>query len=96
MWSRVPSVNFASTLRKTATTSSLDVPSQQQHGPSLLSPPFECAVARLWTVPRPASIPERHFDSFILLVCWQLWKRRNAIIFEGVTTSITSFWSIEA
>ena len=30
----------------------------------------------------PAHIPGKHFDTFLLLCCWQLWKRRNNVIFR--------------
>ena len=30
----------------------------------------------------PAHIPGKHFHTFLLLCCWQLWKRRNNAIFR--------------
>ncbi|RLM69312.1 uncharacterized protein C2845_PM17G05660 [Panicum miliaceum] len=45
----------------------------------------EQAVADVLRLPRPSSIPAAHFDTFILLCYWQLWKRRNGIVFRGET-----------
>jgi hypothetical protein len=33
-------------------------------------------------IPRPDTIPAAHFDAFILLCCWHLWKRRNGITLD--------------
>jgi hypothetical protein len=32
---------------------------------------------------RPSAIPAKHYNMFILLCCWQLWKRRNDVVFRG-------------
>jgi hypothetical protein len=32
---------------------------------------------------RPPTIPTKHYNMFVLLCCWQLWKRRNAVVFRG-------------
>jgi len=53
-----------------------------------------CSVARLWTVPCPATLPAKHSSVYILLVCWQLWKQRNNLVFNGVPPSISRFWSV--
>jgi len=53
-----------------------------------------CSVARLWTVPCPAMLPNKHSSVYILLVCWQLWKQRNNFVFNGVPPSILRFWSV--
>ena len=29
----------------------------------------------------PRNIPQKHFATFIALCCWQLWKRRNGVVF---------------
>ncbi|CAN6228096.1 unnamed protein product [Urochloa humidicola] len=41
----------------------------------------------LHLLPRPALIPAEHFNTFVLLCCWQLWKRRNEKVFRGTTTT---------
>lgn len=38
--------------------------------------------------PRPASIASSHFDTFVLLCCWHLWKRRNGITFRQESMSL--------
>ena len=30
----------------------------------------------------PGHIPRKHFRTFLLLCCWQLWKRRNNAVFN--------------
>ncbi|RCV26588.1 hypothetical protein SETIT_5G257800v2 [Setaria italica] len=32
---------------------------------------------------RSPGVPEEHFTSLVLLCCWQLWKRRNEVVFRG-------------
>ena len=49
-------------------------------------------VAKLWALPRPATIPTRHFDSFVLLICWNLWKHRNDVIFRSLPPSHNRLW----
>ena len=39
-------------------------------------------------LPRPASIASSHFDTFVLLCCWHLWKRRNGITFRQESMSL--------
>lgn len=46
------------------------------------------SVASLWTVPRPATVPPKHYDSFLLLTCWHIWKHRNEIVFNGAPPSL--------
>ena len=31
----------------------------------------------------PRNIPQKHFATFIALCCWQLWKRRNGVVFPS-------------
>jgi hypothetical protein len=45
-------------------------------------------------LPRPDTIPATHFDTFVLLCCWQLWKRRNGIIFRQETMSLRQTMSL--
>jgi hypothetical protein len=28
-------------------------------------------------------IPSKHFSVFVMLCCWQLWKRHNSVVFRG-------------
>jgi hypothetical protein len=50
-------------------------------------------ASHLWDAPRPSRIPPRHFDSFLLLVSWHLWKHRNSVLFEREAPSHTRFWT---
>ena len=36
-----------------------------------------CSVQEVWKVPCLATISTKHYDRFLLLVCWNLWKHRN-------------------
>ncbi|CAO1940520.1 unnamed protein product [Urochloa humidicola] len=45
-------------------------------------------VKALWEVPRPTAIPIKHYDSFLLLVSWQIWKHRNDVVFNGASPSL--------
>ncbi|WVZ97026.1 hypothetical protein U9M48_042593 [Paspalum notatum var. saurae] len=36
----------------------------------------------------PASLPALHFDMFVLLCCWEMWKRRNRLVFYGAVMSM--------
>ena len=49
-------------------------------------------VTKLWAFPRPTSIPSKHFDSFVLLICWNLWKHRNEVIFRSLPPSHRRLW----
>ena len=51
-----------------------------------------CEVQTIWTVPHPATIPARHFDSFLLLVCWNIWKHRNEVVFRNLPPSHERLW----
>lgn len=50
-------------------------------------------VAKLWTVPRPTTTPNKHYDCFLQLICWQIWKHRNGVIFRGDCSSLARFWA---
>jgi len=52
-----------------------------------------CSVRHLWCVPRPDAVPEKYYNCFILLICWQLWKHRNGVIFQSLDPSLTRFWA---
>jgi hypothetical protein len=45
-------------------------------------------VSQLHRVERPTNIPKAEFSSFIHLCCWQLWKRRNALVFRQEAASL--------
>jgi hypothetical protein len=40
-------------------------------------------VHGMQSLPRIQNIPAKQFSSFLALCCWQLWKRRNALIFRN-------------
>ncbi|CAN6236003.1 unnamed protein product [Urochloa humidicola] len=50
--------------------------------------PPQPKVQELHLLPRPDHVPGQHFEMFVLLCCWQLWKRRNALIFHGETMNL--------
>jgi hypothetical protein len=52
-----------------------------------------CKVSRLWEVPLPAAIPSKHSSVYTLLVCWQIWKQRNDLAFNGAPPSMPRFWA---
>ena len=45
-------------------------------------------AADIYKLARPSHIPATHFDVFIILCCWLLWKRRNDFIFQRQVTSM--------
>ena len=42
----------------------------------------DAAACNLLHLPKPENLPAAHFDTFVLLCCWHLWKRRNGIVFR--------------
>lgn len=44
--------------------------------------PADLDVHELHLIVRPTNIPKTEFSSFVVLCCWQLWKRRNALVFR--------------
>jgi hypothetical protein len=42
-------------------------------------------VKELHMLPRPSGVPSAHYATFILLCCWQLWKRCNSFVFRQET-----------
>jgi hypothetical protein len=44
---------------------------------------FDQSIGELYQATRPNNIPEDQFGTFIALCCWQLWKRRNGIVFRN-------------
>ena len=43
--------------------------------------PSDFDVGELHHLTRPPNIPALHFETFVLLCCLQLWKRRNGVVF---------------
>jgi hypothetical protein len=41
------------------------------------------SIGELYQATRPNNILEDQFGTFIALCCWQLWKRRNGIVFRN-------------
>ncbi|CAN6233698.1 unnamed protein product [Urochloa humidicola] len=56
--------------------------------------PSDCRVRTLWTVPRPTTVPAKHYNTFLLLISWHLWKRRNAVVFNNEAASPSQFWAV--
>ncbi|CAN6272320.1 unnamed protein product [Urochloa humidicola] len=50
-------------------------------------------VSTLWTMRPPASLPTKHFSTLLLLLCWQLWKHRNSVVFDHMEPSLRRFWN---
>ncbi|RLN04364.1 hypothetical protein C2845_PM13G06130 [Panicum miliaceum] len=46
-----------------------------------LTMPADLAIGDVHKLPCPDTLPVAHFDTFILLCCWHLWKRRMASSF---------------
>ncbi|CAN6226414.1 unnamed protein product [Urochloa humidicola] len=72
----------------------LDCPFAAQVWGKLQIDTSNCRVTNIWNVVRPQSLPLQHFNSFILLISWQLWKHRNSIVFDGATPSHQALWNI--
>ncbi|CAO2178496.1 unnamed protein product [Urochloa humidicola] len=54
--------------------------------------PDSCSVRCLWELRRPESIPRTHFASLVLLVCWNIWKHRNDVVFNNLPPSPDRLW----
>jgi len=50
--------------------------------------PAGFCVDFLHQLPHPAHVPGEHFETLVLLCCWQIWKRRNGIIFRQEDMSL--------
>ena len=50
--------------------------------------PNDFDVGELHHLSRPPHIPALHFETFVLLCCWQLWKRRNGVVFRGEEATV--------
>ena len=51
----------------------------------------DTAVRDLHHLQKPGSLPPTHFDTFVLLCCWQLWKRCNGIVFRQESMTLPQF-----
>ncbi|CAO2199523.1 unnamed protein product [Urochloa humidicola] len=49
--------------------------------------PASVSSTNLGAISRPDHIPAAHFDAFLLLCCWQLWKRWNGVVFRQEETT---------
>lgn len=49
-------------------------------------------VTQLMTVACPTTLPATRFSDFFLLICWMLWKHRNAVVFDRSQPSHQGFW----
>jgi hypothetical protein len=43
-------------------------------------------IQALQGITQPPHIPAKHFETFILLCCWHIWKRRNNTVFRTITS----------
>ena len=46
------------------------------------------SIEDLHRVPCPQGIPKQGFQTLMALACWQLWKRRNAVVFRDERPSL--------
>ena len=51
----------------------------------------DAAACNLLHLPKPENLPAAHFDTFVLLCCWHLWKRRNGIVFRQESLNLPQF-----
>lgn len=56
--------------------------------------PSDANVQDILQLSPPASLPNAHYDTFIALCCWQLWKRRNGIIFRQENMNMRRFLQV--
>ncbi|RCV23843.1 hypothetical protein SETIT_5G037200v2 [Setaria italica] len=52
----------------------------------------DSSVTSLWTVPRPTMAPAKHYSTFLILLCWILWKHRNDVVFQRAPASRQRLW----
>ncbi|RCV19621.1 hypothetical protein SETIT_3G400700v2 [Setaria italica] len=60
---------------------------------SLGSHTANSSVQVLWIVPHPTTVPARHYNGFLLLISWMLWKHRNDTVFSRAPPSHARFWA---
>ena len=44
---------------------------------------------QLWHVQPPVHMPTAHFNTFLLLCCWRLWKHRHDVAFRSLSPCYT-------
>ncbi|TVT99504.1 hypothetical protein EJB05_55173, partial [Eragrostis curvula] len=44
----------------------------------------EDEVATLWCIQPPSGMPVAHFNVFMLLCCWRIWKHRHDVVFHSL------------
>jgi hypothetical protein len=44
----------------------------------------EDEVASLWTIQPPTHLSAAHYNTFLLLCCWRLWKHRHDVVFRSL------------
>jgi hypothetical protein len=42
-------------------------------------------ASHLWCVRSPGHLPAAHFNVFLLLCCWRLWKHRHDVVFRSLS-----------
>jgi hypothetical protein len=52
------------------------------------------SVEDIHMLARPENIPAAHFDGFVTLSCWLLWKRRNELVFQREAMTMRRFLSL--
>ncbi|OEL36249.1 hypothetical protein BAE44_0002732 [Dichanthelium oligosanthes] len=45
-------------------------------------------VAQIWQTARPDNVPSLHYDCFLLLCCWNIWKHRHDVVFRSMEPSL--------
>jgi hypothetical protein len=50
--------------------------------------PQSQTVRDLHKLHRPANIPQDEFSTFIAILCWQIWKARNAVVYRSERATV--------
>ncbi|XP_044344707.1 uncharacterized protein [Triticum aestivum] len=73
---------------KTADHLIFTCPFAQQFRASVGATPTVSTVKLLHLMSPPGLVPPRTGPAFLLLCCWQLWKHRNAVVFQNMPPSL--------
>jgi hypothetical protein len=66
-------------------------PSAQQFWNALQIPTqLNWPVQAIKEISPPDHRPRKHFNTFLLLCCWHIWKRRNARVFRSDRTTLSA------